>query len=133
MSPCLRRVGASKQMKKPSKFRSATQLSYKEERFRLQILIIFFMSEIASERYQDALKTDYIALHLKLYIRVQRSYKFKLYGNMPWTAVMHLMLCKEISIYVFPEMKLRGLSYIFPTIGPPIFLKQNRQTDRGNI
>jgi hypothetical protein len=50
--------------------------------------------------------------------------------------------CKEISIYVFPEKELRGLrpnfhihvsvndlycTYI-PTIGPPIFLQQNRQT-----
>jgi hypothetical protein len=52
--------------------------------------------------------------------------------------------CKEISIYVFPEKELRGLStnihihvtvsslYI-PTIGPPIFLQHIRQTDRGNI
>ncbi len=54
------------------------------------------------------------------------------------------MHCKENSIYVFPEKKLRGLSPNFyihvyvsdlyiPTIGPPIFLEQNRQTDRGNI
>jgi hypothetical protein len=46
-------------------------------------------------------------------------------------------------IYVFPEMKLRGLvpnSYIhvsvcdlcIPTIRPPILLQQNRWTDRGN-
>jgi hypothetical protein len=47
-------------------------------------------------------------------------------------------------IYVFLEKKLRCLSpnihihvslsdlYI-PMIGPPIFLQQNRQTDRGNI
>jgi hypothetical protein len=52
--------------------------------------------------------------------------------------------CKENPIYVFPEKKLRGLSPNFhihvsesnlysPTIGPPIFLQQNRQTDRGNI
>ncbi len=52
--------------------------------------------------------------------------------------------CKEISIYALPEKELRGLSpnlhihvsvsdlYI-PTIGPPIFLQQNRQADRGNI
>ncbi len=49
--------------------------------------------------------------------------------------------CKEISIYVFLEKELRGLSpslhihvsvsdlYI-STIGPPIFLQR---TDRGNI
>ncbi len=54
------------------------------------------------------------------------------------------MHCKEISIYVFPEKKLRGHSpnfriyasvrdlYIL-TIGPPFFLQQNKQTDRGNI
>jgi hypothetical protein len=52
--------------------------------------------------------------------------------------------CKEISIYVFLDKELRGLSPKFhihlsvsdlyiPTIGPPIFLQQNRQTDRGNI
>jgi len=52
--------------------------------------------------------------------------------------------CKKISIYVFPEKELRGLSpnlhihvsasdlYI-TTIGPPIFLQQNRQIDHGNI
>ncbi len=51
---------------------------------------------------------------------------------------------KEISIYVFPEKELRGLSPNFhihvpvsdlyvPGIGPPIFLQQNRQTDRGKI
>ncbi len=53
--------------------------------------------------------------------------------------------CKEVSIYVFPEKELRkkkrSLSTNFrihvfvsdlyiPTIGPPIFLQQNRQTDR---
>jgi hypothetical protein len=54
------------------------------------------------------------------------------------------MHCKEISIYVFPEKELRALSpnshidmsvidlYI-PTIGEPIFLQQNRQTNQGNI
>ncbi len=52
--------------------------------------------------------------------------------------------CKEDSNYVFPEIKLRGLRPNFhihvsvsdlyiPTIGPPIFQQQNRQTDRGNI
>jgi hypothetical protein len=52
--------------------------------------------------------------------------------------------CKEISIYVFPEKELRGLSPNFhihvsvsdpyiPTIGPPIFLQQNRLTDQGYI
>jgi hypothetical protein len=55
-----------------------------------------------------------------------------------------LMHCKEISIYVFLGKELRGLSPNFhihvsvsdlyiPTIGPPIFLQQNRQTGRGNI
>ncbi len=54
------------------------------------------------------------------------------------------MHCKENPIYVLPEKELRSLcpsfhshvsvsdSYI-ATIGPPIFLEQNRQTDRGNI
>jgi hypothetical protein len=53
--------------------------------------------------------------------------------------------CKEISIYVFPEKELRGRNpnfhihvsvsdvYIYSTIGPPIFVQQNRQTDHGNI
>jgi hypothetical protein len=47
-------------------------------------------------------------------------------------------------MYVLPEKKLRGLSPNFhihvsvsdlymPTIDPPIFLQQNRQTDRRNI
>ncbi len=57
------------------------------------------------------------------------------------TFTMH---CKEISIHVFPEKELRCLSpnihihvsvsdlYI-PLIGPPIFLQQNRQTNRGNM
>ncbi len=51
--------------------------------------------------------------------------------------------CKEISIYVFQDKELRGLSPSFHihvsvndlyilTIGPPIFLQQNMQTDRGN-
>jgi hypothetical protein len=51
---------------------------------------------------------------------------------------------KENPIYVLPEKKLCGLSPNFhihvsvsdlhiPTIGPPIFLQQNRQTERGNI
>jgi hypothetical protein len=51
------------------------------------------------------------------------------------------MHCKEISMYVFPEKELRGLSpnfhihvpvsdlYIL-TICPHILLQQNRQTDR---
>ena len=55
--------------------------------------------------------------------------------------------CKEISIYVFPEKELCGLSsnfhhihvsvsdlYVYiPTFGPPVFLQQNRQTDQRNI
>jgi hypothetical protein len=52
--------------------------------------------------------------------------------------------CTENPIYVFPEMKLRGLipnSYIHvpvsdlysPRIGLPIWLRQNRQIDPGNI
>jgi hypothetical protein len=51
---------------------------------------------------------------------------------------------KENPIYVLPGKKLRALSPNFhihvsasdlyiPMIGPPIFLQQNRQTDRGNI
>jgi hypothetical protein len=50
--------------------------------------------------------------------------------------------CKEISIYVFQEKELCGLSPNFhihvsvgdlyiPTIGPPIFLQQNMQADPG--
>ncbi len=52
--------------------------------------------------------------------------------------------CIKNPIYVFPEMKLRGLvpnSYIqesvsdlyIPRNSMPIWLKQNRQTDPGNI
>ncbi len=54
--------------------------------------------------------------------------------------------CTENPIYVFPEMKLRGLVpnsciYVFvsdsdlciPRIGLPLWLQQNRQTDPGNI
>jgi hypothetical protein len=52
--------------------------------------------------------------------------------------------CEENPIYGFLEKKQRGLSTNFhihvsasdlytPTTGPPIFLPQNRQTDRGNI
>ncbi len=59
-------------------------------------------------------------------------------------ASVFLPHCNENPIYVFPEMKLRGLvpnSYIhvsvsdvhIPRIGLPICLQQNRQTDPGNI
>ncbi len=59
----------------------------------------------------------------------------------PPTGILHY---KEDSIYVCPEIKLRGLSPNFyiqiyasdlyiPTIGPPIFLQQNRQIDYGNF
>ncbi len=51
---------------------------------------------------------------------------------------------RQISIYVFPEKELSSLSPNFHIqvsvrdlyilmIGPPIFLQQNRQTDRENI
>jgi hypothetical protein len=52
---------------------------------------------------------------------------------------------KKFLFMLLPEKELRGLSpkfhihgsvsdlYIIPTIGPPIFLQQNMQTDRGNI
>jgi hypothetical protein len=51
--------------------------------------------------------------------------------------------CKENPIYVLQGKKMLGLSPNFhihvsvsnlyiPTIGPPIFLQQKRQTDRGN-
>ncbi len=50
---------------------------------------------------------------------------------------------KQDPIYVFPEMKLRGLipnfhiyvsvsDLYFPTIGPAILLQQNWRTDHGN-
>ncbi len=56
----------------------------------------------------------------------------------------HWHTAKKIQIYVCPEKKLRGLSPNFhihvsvsdlyiPTIGPPIFLQPNRQTNRGNM
>jgi hypothetical protein len=52
--------------------------------------------------------------------------------------------CKQDPIYVFPEMKLRGLVPSFqirvfasdlyiPTTGPIILLQQNRRTIRGSI
>ncbi len=54
------------------------------------------------------------------------------------------MHCKGYPIYVFPEMKLRGLVPNFhihvsltdlyiPRISPPIFLQQNRHTGPWNI
>ncbi len=54
--------------------------------------------------------------------------------------VLALSHCKEGPIYVFPEIKLCGLVPNFnihvsvsdlyiATIGPPILLQQNRQTD----
>jgi hypothetical protein len=54
------------------------------------------------------------------------------------------MHCKENPIHVLQEKKLRGLSPNFhihvsvtdlyiPTIDPPIFLKQNRQTHHGSV
>jgi hypothetical protein len=52
--------------------------------------------------------------------------------------------CKQELIYVFPEMKLRGLVHNFhihvsvddlyiPKIGPPSLLQQNRQIECGNL
>jgi hypothetical protein len=52
--------------------------------------------------------------------------------------------CKQNLIFIFPEMKLRGLVPNFHmhvsvsdlcilSIGPPILLQQNRRADRGNI
>jgi hypothetical protein len=65
-----------------------------------------------------------------------------MYGvHRPLSRQAHGVLhCKENPIYVFPGIKLRGLSHNFhihisvsdlysPTIGPPTFLEQNRQTD----
>jgi hypothetical protein len=55
------------------------------------------------------------------------------------------MHCKQDQIYVFPEMKLRGLVpkihihesvsdlYIPTMIGPPILPLQSKQTDCGNF
>jgi hypothetical protein len=45
-----------------------------------------------------------------------------------FSAQLSVVHCKQDPIYVFPEMKLRGL---VPTIGPPIL--QQQSTDRGNI
>jgi hypothetical protein len=53
---------------------------------------------------------------------------------------MHCLHCKEISIYVFPEKKLRGLGHNFhihvsvsdlyiPTINLPILLQENMWTE----
>ncbi len=52
--------------------------------------------------------------------------------------------CTENLIYVFPEIKLRGLvpnssihvsvrDLYIPSIGLPIWLQQNRQTNPGNL
>jgi hypothetical protein len=61
---------------------------------------------------------------------------------MKTTLWLRNVYCKENPIYVLPVKKLRGFSpnihihvsvsdlYI-STIGPPIFLEQNRQTNRG--
>jgi hypothetical protein len=57
---------------------------------------------------------------------------------------LHIVHCNENPISVLSEKELRGLSPNFhmyvsvsdlyiPTIGPHIFLQQNRQTDHGNI
>ncbi len=58
--------------------------------------------------------------------------------------IFETLHCKENPIYVFPEKKLGGLIHNFhidvsvsdlyiSTISQPIFLQQNKQTDRGNI
>jgi hypothetical protein len=81
---------------------------------------------------------------LQLLIYLQRDYDVDSVVVITIFCGSHPMHCKENPIYVLPEKKLRGLSpnlhiqvsmsvlYI-PTIGPPIFLQQNRQTDRDNI
>jgi hypothetical protein len=61
-------------------------------------------------------------------------------GERGFYSSQKLKHCTKNPIYVFPEMKLRGLvpnSYVHvsvrPRIGLPIWLQQNRQTDPGNI
>ncbi len=61
-----------------------------------------------------------------------------------YSIISEVTHCKEIWIYIFPEMELRSLSpnfhihvsvsglYIL-TFGPPVFQQQNRQTDKRNI
>jgi hypothetical protein len=60
------------------------------------------------------------------------------------TPALRITHCTENRTYVFPEKELHGLSPNFyihvsvselynPRIGPHIWLKQNRQTDPGNI
>jgi hypothetical protein len=64
----------------------------------------------------------------------------------PYLMLLLPLDCTEHAIYVFPEMKLRGLvpnSYIhvfvshsdlcIPRNGLHLWLQQNRQTDPGNI
>jgi hypothetical protein len=52
--------------------------------------------------------------------------------NKLFSSTLH---CQEISIYVFPEKEYPLHVFVsdlyIPTIGPPISLQQNRQTDRG--
>ncbi len=74
----------------------------------------------------------------KIYFGVGKSGGLKERINVCWSALQrNFDLC-------IPRKELRGLSpnfhihwpesYLYiPTIGPPIFLQQNMQTDRGNI
>ncbi len=65
-------------------------------------------------------------------------------GSHPIFSSFTVLTLKQDPIYVFPELKLPcvvpnfhihiSVSDLYiPMIGPPIFLQQNRQTDRGNI
>ncbi len=79
------------------------------------------------------------------HMKVNNSFCSSVYASaVIWFRSAQSSHCKEISIYLFAEKELRGLSPNFhihvslsdlyiPTLGPPIFLQQNRQTDCANI
>jgi hypothetical protein len=80
---------------------------------------------------------------MQLIIYLNRDYDVDSVAVITIFCGSHPMHCKENPIYVLPEKKLRvspnfhihvSVSDLYiPRIGPPLFLKQNRQTDCGNI
>jgi hypothetical protein len=82
-------------------------------------------------------------LSLSGFVFVSANGSWSVWGDVE-TGVYSVLHCKQDLIDLFPEIKLCGLVPNFhihvtvsdlyiPTIGPPIFLQQNRQTDQGNI
>ncbi len=89
MSPCLSRVRASVQMKQPTKFPSATRLSYKEKLSVSFSHIVCYNVKTKVIRCAKGWICRNIVLQLIPNVRVQRSYKFKLYSNMSWLMNNH--------------------------------------------